>query len=323
MSTRRHAMGPVWEANHVWLIFVIVVAWTAYPTVLASITSTLDDPAVRRGDRDHPARHGVRAAGAGRERRRRDADRAASRGVVDPHPVRAGRGGGRDRVRARSRRECGRRSLVELAQCHRHHDRAAERRDRLVPGVGLPRRRCCADRRRSDRPGVPHARAAHRRRCGGAFACGADRGARGRQADLGRADERLGARPARRIRRRRRRDAVPGEQRPLRGRPLCRRGGGRRRGRGLGGGPEPVPAARRHRRRRRCRACHARGARHRGRARRGGPVPVARAAVQPLACRPLRSGPGRGRRPRAPARRGLRCRHGSPWRAACSWSAPR
>jgi cytochrome d ubiquinol oxidase subunit II len=40
----RHAMGPVWEANHVWLIFVIVVAWTAYPSVLASIASTLAIP---------------------------------------------------------------------------------------------------------------------------------------------------------------------------------------------------------------------------------------------------------------------------------------
>jgi cytochrome d ubiquinol oxidase subunit II len=40
----RHAMGPVWEANHVWLIFVIVVAWTAYPTVFASIASTLSIP---------------------------------------------------------------------------------------------------------------------------------------------------------------------------------------------------------------------------------------------------------------------------------------
>ena len=26
-----HAMGPVWEANHVWLIFVLVVCWTALP----------------------------------------------------------------------------------------------------------------------------------------------------------------------------------------------------------------------------------------------------------------------------------------------------
>lgn len=36
-----HAMAPVWEANHVWLIFVLVVVWTGYPTVFASIASTL------------------------------------------------------------------------------------------------------------------------------------------------------------------------------------------------------------------------------------------------------------------------------------------
>src|SRR3977135_3370164 len=32
---REHAhdsMAPVWEANHVWLIFVLTVFWTAYPT---------------------------------------------------------------------------------------------------------------------------------------------------------------------------------------------------------------------------------------------------------------------------------------------------
>jgi cytochrome d ubiquinol oxidase subunit II len=40
----RHAMGPVWEANHVWLIFILVVCWTAYPTAFASITSTLAAP---------------------------------------------------------------------------------------------------------------------------------------------------------------------------------------------------------------------------------------------------------------------------------------
>src|SRR5262249_44078306 len=39
-----HAMGPVWEANHVWLIFVLVVCWTAYPTAFASIMSTLSIP---------------------------------------------------------------------------------------------------------------------------------------------------------------------------------------------------------------------------------------------------------------------------------------
>jgi len=40
----RHAMGPVWEANHVWLIFVLVVCWTAYPVAFGSIMSTLAVP---------------------------------------------------------------------------------------------------------------------------------------------------------------------------------------------------------------------------------------------------------------------------------------
>jgi cytochrome bd ubiquinol oxidase subunit II len=40
----RHSMGPVWEANHVWLIFVLVVSWTAYPTAASSIASTLAVP---------------------------------------------------------------------------------------------------------------------------------------------------------------------------------------------------------------------------------------------------------------------------------------
>ena len=39
-----NAMGPVWEANHVWLIFVLVVCWTAYPVAFASIASTLSVP---------------------------------------------------------------------------------------------------------------------------------------------------------------------------------------------------------------------------------------------------------------------------------------
>jgi cytochrome d ubiquinol oxidase subunit II len=39
-----HAIGPVWEANHVWLIFVLVVCWTAYPTAFGSIASTLAIP---------------------------------------------------------------------------------------------------------------------------------------------------------------------------------------------------------------------------------------------------------------------------------------
>ena len=40
----RHVIGPVWEANHVWLIFVLVVCWTAYPVAFGSIMSTLAMP---------------------------------------------------------------------------------------------------------------------------------------------------------------------------------------------------------------------------------------------------------------------------------------
>ncbi|WP_214366902.1 cytochrome d ubiquinol oxidase subunit II [Pseudonocardia sp. H11422] len=39
-----HSLGPVWEANHVWLIFVLVVLWTAFPTGFAALASTLYIP---------------------------------------------------------------------------------------------------------------------------------------------------------------------------------------------------------------------------------------------------------------------------------------
>ncbi|MDX6687975.1 MAG: cytochrome bd ubiquinol oxidase subunit [Baekduia sp.] len=37
-------MAPVWEANHVWLIFVLTVTWTAYPAAFGSMASTLALP---------------------------------------------------------------------------------------------------------------------------------------------------------------------------------------------------------------------------------------------------------------------------------------
>jgi len=39
-----HSMSAVWEANHVWLIFVLTVFWTGYPRALAAIASTLAIP---------------------------------------------------------------------------------------------------------------------------------------------------------------------------------------------------------------------------------------------------------------------------------------
>jgi cytochrome d ubiquinol oxidase subunit II len=38
------AIGPVWEANHVWLIFALVTLWTGFPEAFASVMSTLFIP---------------------------------------------------------------------------------------------------------------------------------------------------------------------------------------------------------------------------------------------------------------------------------------
>jgi cytochrome d ubiquinol oxidase subunit II len=38
------AIGPVWEANHVWLIFMLVTLWTAFPEAFGSVMSTLFIP---------------------------------------------------------------------------------------------------------------------------------------------------------------------------------------------------------------------------------------------------------------------------------------
>lgn len=36
-----HSLGPVWEANHTWLIYCLVVFWTAFPRPFAAVMSTL------------------------------------------------------------------------------------------------------------------------------------------------------------------------------------------------------------------------------------------------------------------------------------------
>lgn len=38
------SMAPVWEANHVWLIFVLVVFWTGFPTGFSAVMTTLYMP---------------------------------------------------------------------------------------------------------------------------------------------------------------------------------------------------------------------------------------------------------------------------------------
>ncbi len=38
------AIGPVWEANHVWLIFILVILWTGFAVAFEAVTSTLFIP---------------------------------------------------------------------------------------------------------------------------------------------------------------------------------------------------------------------------------------------------------------------------------------
>ncbi len=39
-----HAIAPVWEANHVWLIFVIVILFSAFPIAFSALTTALHVP---------------------------------------------------------------------------------------------------------------------------------------------------------------------------------------------------------------------------------------------------------------------------------------
>ena len=43
------SIGPVWEANHVWLIFVLVYLWTAFPEAFVSIMTTMYIPMMFAG----------------------------------------------------------------------------------------------------------------------------------------------------------------------------------------------------------------------------------------------------------------------------------
>ncbi len=45
----QRSLTPVWEANHVWLIFILVVLWTAFPEAFGAIMSTLYVPIALAG----------------------------------------------------------------------------------------------------------------------------------------------------------------------------------------------------------------------------------------------------------------------------------
>ena len=78
----QRSMSPVWEASHVWLIFVLVLVWTAFPVAFGSLFSTLSIPLfvaalgiILRGARSPCA-----------ERRRRSGRRGCSAPCSRSHP---------------------------------------------------------------------------------------------------------------------------------------------------------------------------------------------------------------------------------------------
>ena len=128
-----HSIGPVWEANHVWLIFCLVVLWTGFPEAFASIGLTLFVPLslaalgiVLRGSSFAFRKEVSRTS----SRRNFGAAFAVSSVIV---PYCMGAVAGRHRIRAGTGRGEGRRPVVELGQPHVDPGRRARRHRVRVP----------------------------------------------------------------------------------------------------------------------------------------------------------------------------------------------
>ena len=133
-----HSIGPVWEANHVWLIFVFVVTWTAFPEAYASITLTLFVPLtiaalgiVLRGA-SFAFRKSVVTAPQPADLRRR------VRRLVGAGAVLHGSRRRRDRLRTGPGGRQGRGPGRQLDQPHLDRDGRPGRRGGRLPGRRLP-----------------------------------------------------------------------------------------------------------------------------------------------------------------------------------------
>ena len=135
-----HSMAPVWEANHVWLIFVLTVTWTAYPKAFGSLASTLCVALLIAaiGIIFRGAAYALRTGGAGREERTIDTVFGISSIVC---AVRARGGRRRHRLGPGTRRQRGGRALLQLAEPDLGPDRRARRRHRRLHGRRVPQRR--------------------------------------------------------------------------------------------------------------------------------------------------------------------------------------
>ena len=137
-----HSIGPVWEANHVWLIFCFVVLWTGFPEAYASITLTLFIPltlaalgVVLRGS-SFAFRKTVFTHPRPSQLRRR------LRHLLGARPVLLRGHRRRRRLGPRARRWAGRRSLDELDEPDVGARWRARRRRRRLPRRRLPRLGC-------------------------------------------------------------------------------------------------------------------------------------------------------------------------------------
>ena len=97
-----HSIGPVWEANHVWLIYILVIWWTGFPAAFAAAMTTLFIPMML-------ALAGIVLRGASFAFRKYAATftpgqvvRCDLRRVVADHAVLPRHGGRRDRLRPRT-----------------------------------------------------------------------------------------------------------------------------------------------------------------------------------------------------------------------------
>ena len=157
----------MWEANHVWLIYVLVFMWTAFPTAFVAIMTTLFIPwmLVALGIVLRGGAFAFRKFSTSYDEAQ--APRHRVRRIVGDHAVLPRHDRRSDRERPRPHRRNGRR-LDQLDRTHllgRWHPRRAHV---LVPRRHVPRCRCGTERthraRREGRAPRPVGRRGDRRR---------------------------------------------------------------------------------------------------------------------------------------------------------------
>ena len=134
------SITPVWEANHVWLVFDLVIFWTAFPHAFASVMTTLALPIWLARRRDRAARGRVRLPQGDHPARPAARGRRGVRVLLAADPVLHGHGGRRHRHRGRPRQRQPRQP-GRLDQPDRAADRVPVRRRLRLPRRGLPGRR--------------------------------------------------------------------------------------------------------------------------------------------------------------------------------------